>query len=182
MLSTRQVSKLLIVGEISRNFDPLTLIAPSVILAKMLQILWSSKLSWNKSLPLEILNHWHLLREQLPNLQGIKVQWYVIRCLQTLSWKRMGLSPINKSGKIQRNLSANNKMAPLKCPNSDIRIMCCLDFCPSGRNVKEVHRMTCFVWFYRRFPLDKQYLQFVSSICIVFCRTVTLCSFRTQPC
>jgi len=59
---------------ISRIFDPLGLISPVVISAKiMIQELWLLKVDWDSLLPAEFLNRWNRYRESLTSLRAISI-------------------------------------------------------------------------------------------------------------
>ncbi|XP_050293738.1 uncharacterized protein LOC126734245 [Anthonomus grandis grandis] len=69
-----KLTKRFILSETARIFDPLGLISPVVITAKIfLQKLWSLKVSWDDELPCELSNKWKVFREELPVLNGLKI-------------------------------------------------------------------------------------------------------------
>ncbi|XP_043597816.1 uncharacterized protein LOC122574366 [Bombus pyrosoma] len=70
-----QVTKRIISSEIAKIYDPLGLLAPVIVRAKMLlQRIWSSKLDWDESLPLDLHTEWTRYYAQLPLLNNIRFQ------------------------------------------------------------------------------------------------------------
>lgn len=64
---------------IAKIFDPLGLLAPVIIIAKMLiQKLWEEGLNWDEALPLHLRSSWHKLYTQLPNLNHVRISRRVI--------------------------------------------------------------------------------------------------------
>ncbi|XP_062141904.1 uncharacterized protein LOC133849885 [Drosophila sulfurigaster albostrigata] len=62
----------------SRLFDPLGLLSPLIIKAKiLLQELWLQKLEWDESIPLSFDTSWQQLKSNLTQLQNIKVPRYL---------------------------------------------------------------------------------------------------------
>jgi len=69
-----KVSKRQILLEITQIFDPLELLSPCIVLAKiLLQKLWESKLSWDESLPSALHTIWISFREQINELNQLKI-------------------------------------------------------------------------------------------------------------
>ena len=63
-----------LLSDISKIFDPLGLLGPVILFAKVLmQDCWKAKITWDESLPQEIHTKWKLLAEQLPLLQGFSI-------------------------------------------------------------------------------------------------------------
>ncbi|XP_011707946.1 PREDICTED: uncharacterized protein LOC105462794 [Wasmannia auropunctata] len=78
-LSQTKVTKRQILAETAQIFDPLGLISPCIIIAKiLLQELWLHKLSWDESLPLDLHNKWLSFRQQVRNLGQIRIPRNVI--------------------------------------------------------------------------------------------------------
>ncbi|XP_011881685.1 PREDICTED: uncharacterized protein LOC105569657, partial [Vollenhovia emeryi] len=72
--STQPVSKRVILTEVSRLFDPLGLLGPAVVVAKLiLQDLWQLEIHWDESIPPDILSRWAKFRSQLLDLNKIKI-------------------------------------------------------------------------------------------------------------
>lgn len=70
----KNITKRQILSIISKIFDPLGLVGPVTIKAKViLQQLWLLKLSWDESLPLELFTKWNNFYSQLPLLDGITI-------------------------------------------------------------------------------------------------------------
>lgn len=63
------LTKRIIASETAKIFDPLGLVNPSIVQAKLImQALWQLKLDWDESLPTEIQTRWLNLSTQLPVL------------------------------------------------------------------------------------------------------------------
>ena len=63
-----------LLSEILKIFDPLGLLGPVILFAKVLmQDCWKAKITWDESLPQEIHTKWKLLAEQLPMFQGFSI-------------------------------------------------------------------------------------------------------------
>ncbi|XP_045541409.1 uncharacterized protein LOC123722888 [Papilio machaon] len=72
------VTKRVILSVISQVYDPLGLLAPSIIIAKiLLQKLWLCKLSWDEPVPNNILLIWQRFIQTLQYLQNIKIPRHV---------------------------------------------------------------------------------------------------------
>lgn len=69
-----RVTKRTILSAIASIFDPLGLIAPVVITAKLiLQRLWQQKVGWDEALPQDLHTAWERFQRQLDSLNQIKV-------------------------------------------------------------------------------------------------------------
>lgn len=74
-----EVSKRVILSEISRLFDPLGLLGPVIVLAKLiLQDLWQSGTHWDESVPQDIYSRWVMFKSRLININQIKIP----RCIK----------------------------------------------------------------------------------------------------
>lgn len=68
------VTKRTILSYISKIFDPLGLIGPIIIKAKiMLQHLWQLSLDWDESVPQHIFSNWKLYQQQIHDLKSIAI-------------------------------------------------------------------------------------------------------------
>ncbi|XP_057324205.1 uncharacterized protein LOC130666897 [Microplitis mediator] len=68
------ITKRSILSETAQLFDPLGLISPVVIKAKILmQDLWLEKIEWDDSLSPEIIHRWKKFRDELPELSQLKI-------------------------------------------------------------------------------------------------------------
>ncbi|XP_055615150.1 uncharacterized protein LOC129761453 [Toxorhynchites rutilus septentrionalis] len=68
------VTKRGIYSEISKLFDPIGIIAPVIVAAKLLvQQLWKAKLDWDEPVNIECLHQWKELKTELPLLTHINV-------------------------------------------------------------------------------------------------------------
>lgn len=69
-----KVTKRTILSEMTQIFDPLGLLSPYIIIAKiLLQKLWLHKLTWDESLPHDLHSMWISFRTQLRNLDQIRI-------------------------------------------------------------------------------------------------------------
>ncbi|XP_078049863.1 uncharacterized protein LOC144476616 [Augochlora pura] len=72
ILHTHRITKRFISSEIAKIYDPLGLLGPVIIIAKMiLQELWTLKLDWDESLPMSIHTKWNQYYAELPLLNNI---------------------------------------------------------------------------------------------------------------
>ncbi|XP_050294309.1 uncharacterized protein LOC126734653 [Anthonomus grandis grandis] len=72
--SSTRVTKRTILSSISQIFDPLGLLSPVTIPAKIiLQQLWKLKISWDKSIPMDLFTIWSSYRTQLVELNNLKI-------------------------------------------------------------------------------------------------------------
>ncbi|KAJ0175356.1 hypothetical protein K1T71_009497 [Dendrolimus kikuchii] len=63
---------------ISQIYDPLGLLAPTIIIAKnLLQKLWLSKIDWDDPIPHSVLLKWHSFISKLGILQNVRIPRYV---------------------------------------------------------------------------------------------------------
>ncbi|XP_048270106.1 uncharacterized protein LOC125386964 [Bombus terrestris] len=68
-----RITKKTISSEIAKIYDPLGLLAPVIVRAKMLlQRLWTLKLDWDESLPADVHTEWSKYYSQLPLLNNVK--------------------------------------------------------------------------------------------------------------
>ncbi|XP_076765007.1 uncharacterized protein LOC143432076 [Xylocopa sonorina] len=70
-----RVTKRFITSEIAKIYDPLGLLGPVIILAKMLlQKIWTIKIDWDESLPMDLHTEWNQYYKQLPLLNKLVFQ------------------------------------------------------------------------------------------------------------
>jgi hypothetical protein len=75
-----QCTKREVVAAVASFFDPLGLIAPFIISAKILiQRLWKRSLDWDEALPADVLAEWHAWTRDVPHLDKI----WVPRCFRS---------------------------------------------------------------------------------------------------
>ncbi|XP_045535467.1 uncharacterized protein LOC106721755 [Papilio machaon] len=68
------ITKRYILSDISRLFDPFGWLSPVIVTAKVfIQKLWLCRSDWDEELPLDLINQWTKYREELSNLQTIKL-------------------------------------------------------------------------------------------------------------
>ncbi|XP_017793555.1 PREDICTED: uncharacterized protein LOC108575302 [Habropoda laboriosa] len=127
--SMSQITKRVISSEIAKIYDPLGLLGPVIIVAKiLLQKIWALKIDWDELLPMDIHHAWSQYYYKLPLLNNISFsRKTVIRATATIqlhgfcdaSERAYGacvyLRTIDSSGNIQTELLvAKSKVAPLK--------------------------------------------------------------------
>ncbi|XP_050493812.1 uncharacterized protein LOC126875132 [Bombus huntii] len=125
-----RVTKRIISSEIAKIYDPLGLLAPVIVRAKMLlQRIWSSKIDWDESLPIELHTEWERYYAQLPLLNNVRFpRKAIIESAMEIelhgfcdaSEKAYGacvyLRTLNTNGRVWTQLlTAKSKVAPLKC-------------------------------------------------------------------
>ncbi|XP_077278664.1 uncharacterized protein LOC143906437 [Temnothorax americanus] len=72
--TNQRVTKRTILSCVAQIFDPLGLLGPVIILAKMLiQRLWTLQLGWDESLPAELHTQWSNYKSQLSQLNDIRI-------------------------------------------------------------------------------------------------------------
>jgi len=76
----RSITKRSVLSEIAQLYDPLGLIAPVVVRAKIfIQELWLAKIDWDTPLPLELQHRWITYKQQLPTLSYLNIpRWLFI--------------------------------------------------------------------------------------------------------
>ena len=75
----KKPTKRLILSRISKLFDPLGLLGPVILKAKlMIQILWKAGVSWDESVPFEVNTMWNEYQKQLSTLRNISFDRYVL--------------------------------------------------------------------------------------------------------
>lgn len=126
--ATNKITKRTILSTIARIFDPLGLLGPITIVAKiLLQRLWTLKLSWDESLPASIHTEWIEFERDLQGLNNIEFNRFVrlknaqrteLHGFCDASEKAYGaclyVRTIDQTGSIQTNLlCAKSRVAPL---------------------------------------------------------------------
>ncbi|XP_047040887.1 uncharacterized protein LOC124645169 [Helicoverpa zea] len=77
--NTSKVTKRTMMSVISQIYDPLGLLAPTIIIAKvLLQKLWLCKIDWDDAVPTDIECLWNRFIQNLSSLQNIRVPRYVM--------------------------------------------------------------------------------------------------------
>ncbi|CAK9801128.1 hypothetical protein ANTQUA_LOCUS2707 [Anthophora quadrimaculata] len=124
-----QISKRNILSTIAKIFDPLGLLGPVTIIAKILmQRLWQLKIDWDESLPASLYTEWTNYAAQLQDLNDLEFS----RCVTSRSYERFELHgfcdsseraygaclyvrTIDEVGRIETHLlCAKSRVAPLK--------------------------------------------------------------------
>ncbi|CAK9827685.1 hypothetical protein ANTRET_LOCUS5354 [Anthophora retusa] len=129
-IATRtRITKRIILSEIARIFDPLGLLGPVIITAKLImQKLWQLKLDWDESVPTSIHTAWTNYHTQLNLLNDLAFERHLL-LPNAINIQLHGfcdasengygaciyLRSSDKSGKVQsRLLCAKSRVAPLK--------------------------------------------------------------------
>lgn len=77
--NSRRISKRTILSDIAQVFDPLGLINPIIVTAKIIvQQLWQLKLDWDESVPTDIHTKWFYYRKQFETLRQYKIPRHVM--------------------------------------------------------------------------------------------------------
>ncbi|KAK9678918.1 Pao retrotransposon peptidase [Popillia japonica] len=78
----RPITKRTILSDIAHIFDPLGVLSPCIVISKiLLQKLWTLKISWDESLPIDIYTKWQNLRNELTLLNKIRIPRYIFNSL-----------------------------------------------------------------------------------------------------
>ncbi|XP_037922958.1 uncharacterized protein LOC119659107 [Hermetia illucens] len=73
-----KVTKRRVLSDTSRLFDPLGFVNPAITLAQIfLQELWSLKLDWDEAIPLGLHTRWLQFRQELADLNSIRIPRYL---------------------------------------------------------------------------------------------------------
>lgn len=125
----RKITKRTILSIIAQIFDPLGLVGPAIIKAKVLmQRLWALELDWDESLPQDMYTEWTQIYQEIKNINEIVIPRYTL----SSTYKRLEfhgfcdaseiaygaciyICSVNKDGtrKVQL-LCAKSRVAPLK--------------------------------------------------------------------
>ncbi|CAK9799185.1 hypothetical protein ANTPLA_LOCUS1922 [Anthophora plagiata] len=77
--SSRPVTKRSILSQTAKLFDPLGLLGPIIVKAKItIQLLWKAGVSWDESVPVDIHTAWLQFKEQLPLLSKVNFNRLII--------------------------------------------------------------------------------------------------------
>lgn len=77
--TTSRISKRTILSDISQIFDPLGLIGPVIVIAKLLmQRLWQLNLDWDESTPTDVHTAWFEYKKQIQTLNILSIPRWVI--------------------------------------------------------------------------------------------------------
>lgn len=80
------ITKRTILSEVSKLFDPLGILGPIIVIAKLiLQDLWQAGIDWDKSIPQDSYTKWLQLKLQLPILNQLRVP----RCVKNIADPRL---------------------------------------------------------------------------------------------
>nr|CAI5833055.1 unnamed protein product [Callosobruchus analis] len=124
-----KVTKRIILSKIASIFDPLGLLGPCIILAKiLLQKLWLEKLTWDESLPYNLHQRWLEFSSQMDSLNSLHIPRKVtcndavkfeLHAFSGASEQAYGacvfIKSLNARGECSVNLlCAKSKVAPLK--------------------------------------------------------------------
>ncbi|XP_050300129.1 uncharacterized protein LOC126738734 [Anthonomus grandis grandis] len=172
-----RITKRTVLSDIAQIFDPLGLVAPCVIVAKViLQRLWLNKLSWDESLPSDLNTRWCNFKQQLPKLNYVKIPRHVL-CYNPVSIEIHGFSDasleaygaciylrsVTKSGDMQvRLLCSKSKVSPLK-----VLTIPRLELCAAYLLATLVNKVRILM----NLKFDACYLWTDSSVCLSWIKT-----------
>lgn len=128
-LKSNRVSKRSILSTIAQIFDPLSLIGPVTIKAKLiLQRLWRLNISWDESVPVDLYTSWKEFVLQMSKLNDIEIPRHVL-CVKPIGIQLHGycdasevaygaclyLRSVDENGQVHVHLlCAKSRVAPLK--------------------------------------------------------------------
>ncbi|XP_018405479.1 PREDICTED: uncharacterized protein LOC108781862 [Cyphomyrmex costatus] len=164
--SHRNVTKRLVLSETAQLYDPLGLIAPVTIRAKILiQELWLLRISWDKPLPPDLHYRWLVFKQQLQALSNLNIPRWINISYTALSIQLHGFSDASQlamaavvylrvetpNAGIQINLvCAKTKVAPLKkltIPRLELNAALMLSRLVSNvRNALALENNSIFLW------------------------------------
>ncbi|CAK9809183.1 hypothetical protein ANTQUA_LOCUS5922, partial [Anthophora quadrimaculata] len=76
---SKLVTKRSILSQVAKLFDPLGLLGPVILKAKIIiQLLWKAGISWDESIPADINTTWVQFKDQFPNLSKISFERLII--------------------------------------------------------------------------------------------------------
>lgn len=137
-----KITKRTILSYISQIFDPLGLLSPAIIIAKvLLQKLWLHRLDWDDALPRDVTADWNRFANSLSALESIRIPRHVIAnnftrlelhiftdasqtAYGTCIYVRSIIKTNNNTSIINKLLCSKGKVAPLK-PVSVPRLELC---------------------------------------------------------
>lgn len=126
----KQISKRTVTSDLAKLFDPLGLLAPVVVKAKIfIQHLWHHALDWDEPLTNDLCASWNTFRKDLENLNNFKIPRHIFQCESPVKTQLHVFADASekayaavaymratlKSGQvIVRVLCAKSRVAPLK--------------------------------------------------------------------
>lgn len=120
-----QITKRNVLSEIAQLWDPLGILGPVIITAKMfIQKLWNERLSWDEPLPADLSNQWIQFRNHLPKLNEISIARQVL-CKQATYIEIHGFADASEQGYgaciyLKSKNSANDTSVQLLCAKSKV--------------------------------------------------------------
>ncbi|XP_031339598.1 uncharacterized protein LOC116168083 [Photinus pyralis] len=127
--SRKNITKRVVLSEISQLFDPLGLLSATIVLAKIiLRDIWLERLEWDNSLSYSLHSRWLLFRDQLSSLNSLEIGRRVI-CTNPILVEMHGFSDASayaygacvyiksenaEGDTLVRLVCAKSRVAPLK--------------------------------------------------------------------
>ncbi|XP_070527747.1 uncharacterized protein [Cardiocondyla obscurior] len=68
-----RVTKRAVLAELAGLFDPMGIVGPIIVVAKIMLQMWQLRVDWDESLPQEIDERWRKFRQQLQRLRDLKI-------------------------------------------------------------------------------------------------------------
>ncbi|KMQ86241.1 hypothetical protein RF55_14823 [Lasius niger] len=126
-----RITKRSILSRIAQIFDPLGLIGPVIIVAKMLmQQLWQLQMDWDSSIPASLHTEWLQFEREIQELNGLRVPRLVIACWPYIDIQLHGFCDASmraygaciyiritdkQNNHFARLLCSKSRLAPIKC-------------------------------------------------------------------
>lgn len=123
-----KVTKRGILSALAKIFDPLGILGPVTLTAKLLmQRVWQLNLAWDESVPVDVHTAWTQYESQLTTIRKFKIPYYVI-CKREINYHVHGFSDasekaygacvyarsIGAQGQVYTLLCSKSRVAPLK--------------------------------------------------------------------
>lgn len=172
---TSNATKRTVLSDLSRLFDPLGLINPVVVAAKIfMQEIWMLNLHWDESLPQALDFRWKEFKGQLKIIENIRLPRFVFPTTDIVLTELHGFSDasiraygcciyvrcVDSLGNVTINLlTAKSRVAPLR----PTRSLPCLELCAAELLVKLLQKVKAnfkrdynniYLWTYSEIVLD----------------------------
>lgn len=177
----KRVTKRTVTSDLARLFDPLGILSPIVVTAKMfIQELWELKLDWDQSLPESLHTRWITFRTDLDALRSLQVSRHIFKgrvpdsfqlhIFTDASERAYGaaayIRSVFKDGTIMtRLLCAKTRVAPLKKQTIPRLELCAAALgAQLATRIKADLHLTSPVWFWTDSEIVLSWLNSSSSL------------------